>query len=242
MSSDATGSHHMSASPQHTSPLTQWPPAWQPAAVVFDCDGLLVDTEAEWIDIQNAYLAEHGTALHPTVRREITGQSAEVVVQAIADAVEKDPYRVGADLVERVKMLRPDDLTILPGAVETVRAAAAKVPVAIASNSPRESLDVKLEALGLVDVVDLSLAIEDVEHPKPAPDLYRDGARRLGAEPSDSLAFEDSEVGAQAATAAGLQLIAVPSIPGQDPAAPRRLASLLDPVLAAWIDSWQRRR
>lgn len=228
--------------PSSPSPLRAWPPAWQPAAVVFDCDGLLVDTEAEWIDVQNAYLAEHGVALHPTVRREITGRSAETVVRAIADAVAKEPRDVHAELRQRVARIRAEQLTILPGALETVRAAAAKVPVAVASNSPRAALDAKLAALGLTDVVDASLAIEDVEHPKPAPDLYREGARRLGAAPQDTLAFEDSEVGARAATSAGLQLIAVPSIPGQEPVAPRRLDSLEDPVLAAWIDGWERRR
>ena len=115
-------------------------------------------------------------------------------------------------------------------------------PVAVASNSPRDLLDVKLVGLGIADVVDASIAIEDVDAPKPAPDMYLAAARALGAEPSECLGFEDSETGAEAALAAGLQLIAVPSIPGQDPRAPRRLDSLADPVLATWIAGWESTR
>src|SRR5699024_12651362 len=110
------------------------------------------------------------------------------------------------------------------------------------SNSERGMLDAKLAALGITDLVDASIAIEDVAEPKPAPDMYVAAARALGAKPADCLGFEDSETGADAARAAGLQLIVVPSLPGQEPRAPRRLASLADPVLTDWIAGWEVRR
>ncbi|MGO1355075.1 MAG: HAD family hydrolase, partial [Brachybacterium tyrofermentans] len=221
------------------SPLAAWPPVWTPAAAIFDCDGLLVDTEGQWVALQDRYLARHGAALDPATRRAITGRAAEVVVVTIAEAVGKDPVEVGKELVEEHRRTVGEKLTPIPGALDTLRAIAAVRPVAVASNSPRDLLDVKLAGLGIADVVDASIAIEDVDAPKPAPDMYLAAARALGAEPSECLGFEDSETGAEAALAAGLQLIAVPSIPGQDPRAPRRLDSLADPVLATWIAGWE---
>jgi len=222
-------------------PLSAWPTAWTPRAVVFDLDGTLVNTEAEWVAVQDRYLAGHGAQISEQVRRDITGRAAEVVVVAIAAAVGKDPHVVGRELVDahREGMRGKDGFATLPGALETVRAIAAKVPVAIASNSPRDMLDHKLAATGLDAVVDAHLAIEDVTLPKPAPDMYLRAAQLLGAAPRDCLAVEDSEAGAQAAMAAGLNLIAVPSLPGQDPRAHLRLDSLEDPQLQAWIAGWE---
>lgn len=228
--------------PSGSSHLDVWPPSWTPAAVVFDCDGLLVDTEAQWVAVQDDYLDRHGRRLDAATRRAITGRSGTEVVATIADVVGKDPYQVGEELLGEHRAGLRDHLSPLAGAVRTVGAIAAKVPLAVASNSPRDMLDVKLEGMGLTDVIDASIAIEDVQHPKPAPDVYLEACRALGAQPTDSLGFEDSETGARAALAAGLHLIAVPSIPGQEPQAPLTLSSLEDPQLHAWIASWEIRR
>ena len=230
--------------PLPPSPLDTWPPTWTPAAVVFDFDGLLVDTEAEWIRVQDAYLAMHDVRMDAATRREITGRAAEVVVTTIGALVGKDPHLVGDELLaaHREGLQERDGLIPLPGGLETVRAVAAKRPVAIASNSPREMLDHKLAATGLVDVVDAHVAVEDIAAPKPAPDIYLHAARLLGADSAQSLGFEDSETGASAAVEAGLQLIAVPSLDGQQPRAHRRLDSLEDPVLQNWIAGWEVRR
>lgn len=225
-----------------SSPLDQWPPHWTPSAVIFDCDGLLVDTEGQWVALQDSYLSQHGVSLDPQTRRAITGRAVEVVVMTIAEAVGKDPHRVGEELVAAHREHIDERLTPLPGAIEVLRAMAALRPVAVASNSPRDMLDLKLAELGIAEVIDASIAIEDVPAPKPAPDMYLAAARALGAEPADCLGFEDSETGAEAALAAGLQLIAVPSIPGQEPRSPRRLVSLSDPVLNQWIAGWEPRR
>ncbi|WP_114853613.1 HAD family phosphatase [Brachybacterium sp. YJGR34] len=231
----------MSSAPTalHPSPLDAWPPRWTPAAVIFDCDGLLVDTESRWVALQDAYLARHGAALDAAVRRELTGRAAEVVVVAIAEIVGKDPHLVGEELVAEHRRHLGDVMTPLPGALETLRAIAAVRPVAVASNSDRRALDAKLAGLGIAEVVDASIAIEDVARPKPAADMYLAAARALGAEPADCLGFEDSETGAEAALAAGLQLIAVPSLPGQEPRAPRRVDSLEDATLRTWIAGWE---
>lgn len=225
--------------PLPPSPLDLWPPVWSPSAVVFDCDGLLVDTEARWVALQDDYLARHGAVLDEVTRRSITGRAAEVVVTVLGEAVGKHPLTVRDELLIAFREGFKDDPVPMPGAVETLRAVAAKRPVAVASNSPREMLDQKLSTLGVADVVDATIAVEDVLAPKPAPDMYLAGARALGAEPSACLGFEDSETGAEAALGAGLQLIVVPSVPGQSPRAPRVLTSLEDPQLAAWIESWE---
>ena len=103
-------------------------------------------------------------------------------------------------------------------------------------------VDAAIAQIGVADVLDASVSEDDVEHPKPAPDIYRLAAQRLGADPAEALAFEDSETGARAAFDAGLQVIAVPSMPGQSPIAHRTLTALEDPTLQAWIRSWETTR
>lgn len=229
--------------PAQPSRLALWPrPSWTPQAVVFDCDGLLVDTEAEWVGVQDSYLASHGAALDPATRRALTGRSAETVIRTIAERLDADPQRVADDLIALHRADVGRGLRLLPGAEETVRAIAARVPIAVASNSPREMLDQKLAGMPFGGLFDASVAIEDAPAPKPAPDMYRAGARLLGADPADALAFEDSETGAQAATGAGLALIAVPSLEGQHPVADLTLASLEDDDLRAWIETWETTR
>lgn len=225
--------------PLPPSPLDLWPPQWSPEAAIFDCDGLLVDTEGHWVALQDRYLARHGATLDPGTRRAITGRAAEVVVVTIAETVGKDPHLVGEELIQEHRRTVGDTMAPIPGALEALRAIAAVRPVAVASNSPRDLLDAKLAGLGIADVVDVSVAIEDVAAPKPAPDMYLAAAAALGADPAQCLGFEDSETGAEAALAAGLQLITVPSIAGQDPRSPRRVTTLADPVLTTWISSWE---
>lgn len=222
------------------SPLDTWPPAWTPAAVVFDCDGLLVNTEAAWVALQDEYLARHDAAFDETTRRSLTGRAADVVIVAIAELIGKDPYLVADELLAAHRAeRRGTEMVPMPGAYGTVKAIAAVVPLAVASNSPRDELQFKIDALGLSEFVTAQVAVEDVEQPKPAPDMYATAARLLGADPADCLAFEDSETGAASALGAGMQLIAVPSLPGQDPRAPRRIQSLEDPVLQDWIARWE---
>lgn len=210
--------------------------------MVFDCDGLLVDTESEWLATQARYLAVHDATIDEAERRALTGRSIETVVRALSAHTGQDPLVAADELMEIHREALSDAVGVLPGAVETVRAVASRVPVAIASNSPRDLLDDAIEGLGIADVVTTSVSVDDVAEGKPAPDIYAEAAARLGADPAETLAFEDSETGARAARAAGLTLIAVPSIPGQEPVADRTLASLEDPDLHTWIRTWETTR
>lgn len=223
------------------SPLSTWPPQWTPRAVVFDCDGLLIDTEAEWVLTQKDYIARRGAVVTDEQWRGLAGRTIETVVRSLAEITQQDPYAAGDELKQMHIERQSAAPVLMPGAVDTVRAVAAKVPVAIASNSPRDLLDAAIAQIGVADVLTASVSENDVAHPKPAPDIYVEAARRLGVDPARALAFEDSETGARAAYDAGLQVIAVPSLPGQSPRAHRTITTLEDPVLQAWIATWEAR-
>lgn len=122
----------------------------------------------------------------------------------------------------------------LTGAAELVRACRAAVPVAVASNSPRELLDAALWSAGLTDLFTHTFAADEVRSPKPAPELYLTACEALGAAPRHSVAFEDSATGIAAARAAGLHVAVVPSLPATDLDHDWLGTSLGDPELLAW--------
>ena len=215
---------------------------WTPSAVVFDCDGLLLDTESVWQRAEDSVVAEHGAVLQEGDQHVLHGSTIEVAAELIARRSGHSEAEVLASLHREFDSELATGIRTMPGAAEILQLAGEKVPLGCASNSERGMLDAKLAALGITDLVDASIAIEDVAEPKPAPDMYLAAARALDADPAHCLGFEDSETGAEAALAAGLQLIAVPSIPGQEPRAPRRLTSMADPVLTGWIAQWEARR
>lgn len=221
------------------SPLHPWPPrGFAPQAVVFDCDGLLVDTESAWIAVQEELLTSRGQVMDSRLRRTLTGAAPDKVVRALGEILREAPEVIARELTERLAASSSVPPAMFPGAERTVRAAAARVPIAIASNSPRQILDRLIEQMGIGDLLSTSVALEDVAAPKPAPDMYALAARRLGADPGRTLALEDSETGARSARDAGLLVIAVPSQSDQDPECDLRLDSLDDDGLHAWIDAW----
>ncbi|ATG51125.1 haloacid dehalogenase [Brachybacterium vulturis] len=211
---------------------------WTPQAIVFDCDGLLLDTESVWQLAEDRVVAAHGAVLEVTDAALLHGSTLEAAAELIARRCGQDEQVVRADLVREFDGELAAGIRTLPGAAEILGLAGAKVPLGCASNSWLEALEGKLRLGGLREHFTVLEASDTVEHPKPAPDMYAAAARALGAEPSRVLAFEDSGTGAQAARDAGLRLIAVPT--GGHPAPPADLAltALTDPDLAAWIASW----
>lgn len=121
--------------------------------------------------------------------------------------------------------------------MELVRACTERVPVAVASNSPRELLETALRSAGLVDFLAHSFAADEVRSPKPAPDLYLTACRALGVAPTSSVAFEDSATGVASARAAGLHVAVVPSLAGTDLDHDWLGTSLADPQLLAWAET-----
>ncbi|WP_432145757.1 HAD family hydrolase [Streptomyces sp. bgisy084] len=187
-------------------------------AVVFDCDGLLVNTEVCWTLAETALFAAHGHSFGPEQKALVIGRTVEAAAEAMADYFGRPGAgaELAAELLERVRKELAGGAAALPGAVDLVRACRAAVPIAVASNSPRELLDTALESAGLTAHFPHSFAADEVDSPKPAPDLYLMACEALGAAPQRSVAFEDSATGISAARAAGLYVAVVPSLPGAD--------------------------
>ncbi|MDT0449734.1 HAD family hydrolase [Streptomyces hesseae] len=185
-------------------------------AVVFDCDGLLVDTEPCWTVAETAIFAAHGHPFGPEQKALVIGRTLEAAGEAMAQYFGRpgSGAELAAELLERVRKELARGAVALPGAAELVRACRASVPIAVASNSPRELLDVALWSAGLAEHFTHSFAADEVRCPKPAPELYLTACATLGAAPTRSVAFEDSATGIASARAAGLYVAVVPSLPG----------------------------
>ncbi len=194
-----------------------------PGAVVFDCDGVLVDSEphsvAAWLEV----LAPLG---HPATERDVaacTGLGFEATHAALAAIAPLPPAgELWGPLLAALGRSFARGLTVFGDAITVLdEAVAAGVPVAVASASPRSRLDLTLEAAGLGSRFAVSVAGDEVASGKPAPDVYLAAARGLGVDPERCLAVEDSVAGVTAAIAAGMAVVAV-ARPG---AAPARLAA-----------------
>lgn len=205
-------------------------------AVVFDCDGLLVDTEDCWTVAETAIFAAHGRPFGPRQKALVIGRTLEAAGEAMADHFGRPGAgaELAAELLEGVRKELARGATALPGAVELVRACKASVPMAVASNSPRELLDTALGSAGLIDYFTCSFAADEVRSPKPAPDLYLRACEALGAAPESSVAFEDSVTGIASARAAGLYVAVVPSLPGTGLDHDWLGTSLAEPELLDW--------
>jgi HAD superfamily hydrolase (TIGR01509 family) len=184
-----------------------------PAAIVFDNDGLLLDTEEAWTRAETELFARHGAAFTFEHKRDLIGSSHTVAagkLEAMLGLPGEGPALM-AELHTLVMEEALHDVEPRPGAVDLVTALrAAGLPVAVASNSSRDFLDRVLRTGGVDDLFAVTVAGDEVEHAKPAPDIYLEACRRLGADPAASVGLEDSPTGAAAAKAAGLYVIGVP--------------------------------
>jgi HAD superfamily hydrolase (TIGR01509 family) len=208
------------------------------AAVVFDNDGLLLDTEAAWTRAEEALFARHGSTFTIEHKRELIGTSP--TTSAAKLEVMLDMPGQGSALMEELHDQVMEEalagVPARPGALELVDAVrAAGLPVGVASNSARAFVERVLSVAGLLDGhFDVVVTADDVENPKPAPDLYLAACTALGAEPGRSAALEDSAVGAAAAVAAGMYVVAVPYFPDLPiEGASLTAESLADPRVAA---------
>ncbi|MBO0657126.1 HAD family phosphatase [Streptomyces triculaminicus] len=205
-------------------------------AVIFDCDGLLVNTEACWTVAEAAVFAEHGHPFGPEQKALVIGRTVEAAGDAMAQYLGRPGAgaELAVELLGRVRKELFQGAAALPGAAELVRACRAAVPIAVASNSPRELLDTALWSAGLADCFTHSFAADEVRSPKPAPELYLTACETLGVFPKRSVAFEDSATGIASARAAGLYVAVVPSLPGVDLDHDWLGTSLAEPELQDW--------
>jgi len=205
---------------------------------VFDCDGLLMDTEPCWTVAETELFAARGRSFTPHHKAALIGRSLAHNAAEIARLLgETDALALERELLERVLEAVAQRARPMPGAVTLVTHAAALMPVAVASNAPRRILDAALARGGLADAFDATLAAEEVAAPKPHPAIYLAACERLRHVPRDALAFEDSATGAEAARRAGVRVVGVPTLEGEI-GADAHAASLLDSRLARWVEQW----
>ncbi len=211
------------------------PPA---AAVAFDCDGLLVDTETCWSIAEGQVFARHGMELTPALKAVLIGTTIEYTVAHMVELFERPGTEAMllAEITDTVAEIIAEQAVAMPGAVELVRAVAGRVPAVVVSNSERRLVELALSKAGLSQQLPLIVAAEEVSHGKPAPDLYLRACELLEVRPSQAVAFEDSLVGVNAAKSAGLTVVGVPTVAQVGFAPDVRLATLDDPLLRAWAE------
>jgi HAD superfamily hydrolase (TIGR01509 family) len=182
-------------------------------AVVFDLDGVIVDSEQVWDEVREAYTRESGGTYTEQATRDMMGMSSLEWSRYMAEAlgVPASPEEINEAVVERMLGRYGAAPPLIPGAVDAVRRIAARWPLAIASSSNPELIEVVLRVSGLDDVFEVAVSSQEVPRGKPAPDVYLEAARRLGAEPTRCVAVEDSHNGIRSAKAAGMRVIAVPN-------------------------------
>jgi HAD superfamily hydrolase (TIGR01509 family) len=193
-------------------------------AVVFDLDGVIIDTEGVWEEVRRGYVAEHGREFLPDSQQRMMGMSTPEWSRHLSEdvGVGGTPEQVAADVLNRMAERYRAALPLIPGSVDAVRRIADRFPVALASSSARILIDQVLATAGLADVFQATLSTEEVPRGKPAPDVYLAATAKLGFAPEACAAVEDSSNGLRAAAAAGLAVVCVPH--GVYPPAPDALA------------------
>lgn len=184
-----------------------------PAAVIFDLDGVLVDSEQAWDDARRELAREHDRAWPPGATEAMLGMSAPEWSRYVHDevGVPLDPPAIDQQVVARLLDAYRAHLPLIDGAVETVTATAARWPLGLASSSNREVIDTVLELTGLRDRFAATVSSEEVARGKPAPDVYLEAIRQLAVAARRCVAIEDSSNGLRSAAAAGTRVIAVPN-------------------------------
>jgi len=184
-----------------------------PEAVIFDLDGVLVDSEQLWNGAKKEVVLATGGHWRDDAPMAMIGMSSPEWSRYMHDqlSVPGDVEEINHEVVQRMEQAYRARLPLLPGATEAVRGLQSQWPLGLASSSNREIIDLVLQLAGLTDSFRATVSSEEVEHGKPAPDVYLEGARCLGVAPTSCVAIEDSTNGLRSAAAAGMAVIAVPN-------------------------------
>jgi HAD superfamily hydrolase (TIGR01509 family) len=205
------------------------------SAIVFDCDGLLVDTEPAWTVGETAIFAENGLQFGAEQKRMVIGKSIADSTASMAEYFGRPG--TGHELGEHLLALVEAELLLgvapMPGVVALLDAIGDRVPIAVASNSSRRFLDISLAGSRLADRFAVTVSADDVQNHKPHPDLYLKAFARLGADPRRGVALEDSATGIASARASGAFVLAVPSS-GELVEGDYIAVSLADPAVLDW--------
>jgi HAD superfamily hydrolase (TIGR01509 family) len=202
------------------------------AAVVFDMDGVIVDTEQMWDEVREKLVADWGGRYSPAAQRAMMGMSSGEWSRYLHDEVglPQTPEEINDEVVRRMLERYRSGVPLIDGAVDAVRGLAKVLPLAMASSSNRPLIDAVLATAGITDCFVAIVSSEEVPRGKPSPDVYLEAARRLGVSAAECVAIEDSDNGIRAAHAAGMCVIAYPN--RHYPPEPAALA-LADVLLAS---------
>jgi HAD superfamily hydrolase (TIGR01509 family) len=184
-----------------------------PEAVIFDLDGVLVDSEQIWNGVKEQLVRETGGRWRDEAPHTMMGMSSPEWSVYLRDdlGVPMEAAAINREVVRRMDDGYRRALPLLPGASDAVRALAARWPLALASSANRELIDLVLELAGFADAFRMTVSSEEVARGKPAPDVYLAAADGLGVDPARCVAIEDSSSGLRAAAAAGMKVIAIPN-------------------------------
>jgi HAD superfamily hydrolase (TIGR01509 family) len=182
-------------------------------AVVFDLDGLLIQTEELWDEVRERLARDRGGRYDAEAQRAMMGMSSPEWSRYMHERVglPEPPEEIAAEVVRLMAERYREELPLIPGAVEAVERFALLWPLALASSSNRPLIDLVLELSGLDRFFQATVSSEEVARGKPAPDVYLEACRRLGVEPGRAAAVEDSHAGIGAAKAAGMRVVAIPN-------------------------------
>lgn len=182
-------------------------------AVIFDLDGVLVDSEHVWDEVREELARERGGRWHDRAQADMMGMSSTEWSHYMHDrlGLSEPPEELNRLVVERMQERYRDGLPLIDGAVEAVRRLAGRWPLGLASSSNRPLIDLALDRMGVAELFRATVSSEEVERGKPAPDVYVEAARRLGVAPEQTAAVEDSANGIRSAKAAGMRVVAIPN-------------------------------
>ncbi|HKA25903.1 MAG TPA: HAD family phosphatase [Gaiellaceae bacterium] len=190
-------------------------------AVVFDLDGVLLDSEQVWDEVREQLVKQSGGRWHDRAQTDMMGMSSVEWSKYMHDqlGLAEAPAEISAEVVRRLEERYRRRLPLIDGAREAVERLAARWPLALASSSNREVIDLVLNLSGLAPFFRVTVSSEEVARGKPAPDVYLEAARELGVQPESCAAIEDSRNGIRSAKAAAMHVIAIPNPhfpPGDD--------------------------
>ena len=182
-------------------------------AVVFDLDGVLIQTEEIWDEVRETLARERGGRYDAQAQREMMGMSSPEWSVYMHERVglPESPEEIVGEVVELMQARYREHLPLIDGAGAAVERLAARWPLGVASSSNRVLIDLVLELSGLGRFFRATVSSEEVARGKPAPDVYLEVCRRLGVEPARAAAVEDSHAGIASAKAAGLRVLAIPN-------------------------------
>ena len=182
-------------------------------AVIFDLDGVLVDSEQVWDAARRQLTEDSSGRWSESATQDMMGMSSIEWSRYMHEelGVKMPPEEISAAVVKRIEGLYREHLPLIPGAREAVERVAARWPLGLASSANRPVIEVVLELSGLEDFFEITISSEEVAHGKPAPDVYLEAARRLRVDPALCAAVEDSSSGILSAHAAGMRVVAIPN-------------------------------